>query len=86
MANRGQEGGMIFMVCCRYLVGKVHELTTLLVSLDTLDAQQLTAVKKQLDEEVEHLTSSYAQLGAAQSKFKECVRVVKAGSATLQGR
>ncbi|KAK7739951.1 subunit of tubulin prefoldin [Cytospora paraplurivora] len=47
------------------------------VSLDSLNAQQLTAVKKQLDEEVEHLTTSFAQLQAAQIKFKDCLRCVK---------
>ncbi|KAK4188008.1 Prefoldin [Podospora australis] len=53
------------------------------ISLDTLSAQQLSAVKKQLDEEVEHLSNSYAQLAAAQSKFKECLRVVKAGETSF---
>ncbi|KAK5654771.1 hypothetical protein OQA88_6807 [Cercophora sp. LCS_1] len=47
------------------------------VSLDSLSPQQLSAVKKQLDEEVEHLSASYTQLAAAQAKFKECLRVVK---------
>ncbi|KAK4245276.1 Prefoldin [Corynascus novoguineensis] len=53
------------------------------VDLGTLSAQQLSAVKKQLDGEVEHLSSSYAQLAAAQAKFKECLRVVKSGSSSL---
>ncbi|KAK4127141.1 Prefoldin alpha subunit [Parathielavia appendiculata] len=53
------------------------------VDLTTLTAQQLSAVKKQLDGEVEHLSSSYAQLAAAQAKFKECLRVVKSGSSTF---
>lgn len=52
------------------------------MSLDSLSAQQLTAVKKQLDEEVEHLTTSFAQLQAAQIKFKDCLRCVKAQGAT----
>lgn len=52
------------------------------VSLDSLSAQQLTAVKKQLDEEVEHLTTSFAQLQAAQIKFKDCLRCVKSQEAT----
>jgi prefoldin alpha subunit len=56
------------------------------VSLDTLTAQQLTAVKKQLDEEVEHLSSSYQQLAAAQGKFRECLRVVKSGSSSFDGQ
>lgn len=58
-------------------------LTTLpAVSLDSLSAQQLTAVKKQLDEEVEHLTTSFAQLQSAQIKFRDCLRCVKAQGAT----
>ncbi|KAG7292138.1 hypothetical protein NEMBOFW57_002171 [Staphylotrichum longicolle] len=53
------------------------------VDLTTLTAQQLTAVKKQLDGEVEHLSSSYAQLAAALAKFKECLRVVQSGSSSF---
>lgn len=52
------------------------------VSLDSLSTQQLTAVKKQLDDEVEHLTTSFAQLQAAQIKFKDCLRCVKTQGAT----
>lgn len=40
--------------------------------------QQLSQVKKQLDEEIEHLTSSFTQLHAAQAKFRECLRCVGA--------
>ncbi len=47
------------------------------MSLDSLNPQQLSAVKKQLDEEVEHLSSSFSQLAAAQAKFKECLRNVE---------
>lgn len=39
--------------------------------------QQLSQVKKQLDEELEHLTSSFTQLHAAQSKFRDCLRCVQ---------
>ncbi|KAI0124626.1 Prefoldin [Xylariales sp. AK1849] len=49
------------------------------VNLDTLSAQQLSQVKKQLDEELEHLTSSFTQLHAAQSKFRECLGCVHGG-------
>ncbi|KAI1840494.1 hypothetical protein JX265_008609 [Neoarthrinium moseri] len=49
------------------------------VNLDSLSAQQLSQVKKQLDEELEHLTSSFTQLHAAQSKFRECLRCVQSG-------
>lgn len=38
-------------------------------------------VKKQLDDEVQHLTNSYSQLRAAQQKFRECIASVKAGVA-----
>ncbi|GAB0134889.1 hypothetical protein EsDP_00003243 [Epichloe bromicola] len=48
------------------------------INLDTLEPQQLAQVKKQLDEELEHLTNSYAQLHGAQNKFKDCLRCVEA--------
>ncbi|KAG6033300.1 hypothetical protein E4U41_006948 [Claviceps citrina] len=47
------------------------------INLDTLEPQQLALVKKQLDEELEHLTSSYAQLHGAQNKFRDCLRCVE---------
>ncbi|OAA61156.1 prefoldin subunit [Niveomyces insectorum RCEF 264] len=47
------------------------------VNLDDLSPQQLGAVKKQLDEEVEHLSTSFSQLMAAQGKFRECLRCVQ---------
>ncbi|KAK8089552.1 hypothetical protein PG997_004513 [Apiospora hydei] len=47
------------------------------VNLDTLSVQQLSQVKKQLDEELEHLTTSFTQLHAAQSKFRDCLRCVQ---------
>ncbi|KAI1133508.1 prefoldin [Nemania abortiva] len=49
------------------------------VNLDTLSVQQLTQVKSQLDQELEHLTSSFTQLQAAQSKFRDCLRCVQGG-------
>ncbi|KAI8629306.1 prefoldin [Xylariaceae sp. FL1651] len=49
------------------------------VNLDTLSIQQLTQVQKQLDKELEHLTSSFTQLQAAQSKFRDCLRCVQGG-------
>ncbi|KAK8139910.1 hypothetical protein PG984_001033 [Apiospora sp. TS-2023a] len=56
------------------------------VNLDTLSVQQLSQVKKQLDEELEHLTSSFTQLHAAQSKFRDCLRCVQQpdGKSALQ--
>jgi prefoldin alpha subunit len=60
------------------------------VSLDTLSAQQLSQVKKQLDDELEHLKASFHQLVAAQSKFRECLCCVQpqpgAKLPALQGR
>ncbi|KAK1989466.1 prefoldin [Colletotrichum cereale] len=47
------------------------------INLETLDVQQLSQVKKQLEEELEHLTNSFAQLHSAQAKFRECLRCVK---------
>jgi prefoldin alpha subunit len=60
-------------------------LTFYAVNLDTLEPQQLAQVKKQLDEELEHLTSSYAQLHGAQNKFKDCLRCVNTRSAASNG-
>src|SRR6266699_4107467 len=57
--------------------GRLSDTMLPTVNLDTLNPQQLTAVKKQLDEEVEHLTSSFTQLAAAQGKLKECLRCVQ---------
>ena len=36
-------------------------------------------MKKQLDEEVQHLTSSYSSLRAAQNKFRDCVKSIRGG-------
>ncbi|KAK6542158.1 subunit of tubulin prefoldin [Orbilia ellipsospora] len=49
------------------------------LDLSTLSIQNLSAVKKQLDEELEHLTSSFQKLRSAQSRFKECVKAIKNG-------
>ncbi|VTT66892.1 unnamed protein product [Fusarium fujikuroi] len=55
------------------------------LNLDTLEPQQLAQVKKQLDEELEHLTTSFAQLHAAQNKFKDCLQCVKSRAAAPEG-
>ncbi|KAF3939487.1 hypothetical protein ABW19_dt0206380 [Dactylella cylindrospora] len=49
------------------------------VDLSTLSIQNLSAVKKQLDEELEHLTASFQKLRTAQAKFRECVKAVQNG-------
>ncbi|KAI9766094.1 MAG: subunit of tubulin prefoldin [Geoglossum simile] len=47
------------------------------VDLTTLPLPHLTSVKKQLDEELEHLTTSFTKLRAAQVKFQECLRTIR---------
>lgn len=50
---------------------------------------QLVEVKKQLEAEIQHLTSSFGQLKGAQAKFKGCVESIEsikpenAGKTTL---
>jgi len=46
------------------------------INVADLDLPQLTEVKRQLDEELSHLSSSFAQLSKAQAKFKACVENV----------
>ena len=36
-------------------------------------------MKKQLDDEVQHLTSSYSSLRSAQNKFKDCINSIRNG-------
>ncbi|KAK6353771.1 subunit of tubulin prefoldin [Orbilia blumenaviensis] len=49
------------------------------LDLSTLSIQNLSAVKKQLDEELEHLTASFQKLRTAQAKFRECVKSIQNG-------
>ncbi|ELR08024.1 subunit of tubulin prefoldin [Pseudogymnoascus destructans] len=57
------------------------------VDLGGLSTQQLSQVKKQLDEELEHLTSSFTQLRAAQAKFRECLNSIATGvSPKVEGK
>ncbi|KAI9051233.1 hypothetical protein LZ554_005334 [Drepanopeziza brunnea f. sp. 'monogermtubi'] len=49
------------------------------LDLSTLTTQQLSQVKKQLDDEIEHLTNSHGQLRQAQAKFRECIRSIAGG-------
>ncbi|KAG8215850.1 Prefoldin subunit-domain-containing protein [Butyriboletus roseoflavus] len=46
------------------------------INVADLDIQQLADVRRQLEEELNHLTSSFAQLKQAQSKFKSCLENV----------
>ncbi len=49
------------------------------VDLVSLSAQQLLQVKKQLDDELEHLNNSFTQLRGAQLKFGECLKTIEVG-------
>jgi len=43
------------------------------VSVTDLDIPQLADVRRQLDEELTHLTNSFTQLKQAQAKFRSCI-------------
>ncbi|KAG6809753.1 hypothetical protein H0H92_014868 [Tricholoma furcatifolium] len=47
------------------------------ISVNDLDITQLADVRKQLEEEISHLTNSFAQLKQAQAKFKTCIENVQ---------
>ncbi|BFZ64891.1 subunit of tubulin prefoldin [Saitoella coloradoensis] len=49
------------------------------IDLSQLSLQQLSEVKKQLDEELEHLTNSFTQLRLARQKFQDCIAAIQAG-------
>lgn len=49
------------------------------VNLNDLSIQQLSSIKKQLDEELEHLTTSFSKLRAAQARFRECEKAIQNG-------
>ncbi|KAN0060616.1 subunit of tubulin prefoldin [Thecaphora frezii] len=59
------------------------------VDVTSLDLPQLAEVKKQLETEIQHLTSSFGQLKGAQAKFRSCIECVdsikpeNAGKTTL---
>ncbi|KIP07192.1 hypothetical protein PHLGIDRAFT_127812 [Phlebiopsis gigantea 11061_1 CR5-6] len=47
------------------------------VAVTDLDLPQLSEVRRQLEEELSHLTNSFTQLKQAQAKFKACIDNVK---------
>ncbi|KAL8799785.1 MAG: hypothetical protein Q9182_005651 [Xanthomendoza sp. 2 TL-2023] len=49
------------------------------VNLSTLPIPQLTSIKTQLTQELQHLTTSFTQLRAAQAKFKDCIKSIRDG-------
>jgi hypothetical protein len=56
------------------------------VDITNLSAPQLSQLKKQLDTELEHLTNSFQQLRAAQSKFRDCLKSIASVSAQKETR
>ncbi|KAF2145720.1 uncharacterized protein K452DRAFT_264996 [Aplosporella prunicola CBS 121167] len=52
------------------------------VDLATLSAPQLSQLKKQLDSELEHLTSSFQSLRSAQARFRDCLKSISGGLAS----
>ncbi|GAB7361038.1 hypothetical protein MBLNU230_g1079t1 [Neophaeotheca triangularis] len=49
------------------------------IDLSTIPAQQLSQIKKQLDDEIQHLTTSHQNLRGAQQKFRDCIASLKTG-------
>ncbi|KAN0114207.1 Prefoldin subunit domain containing protein [Russula decolorans] len=47
------------------------------VNVADLELPQLVEVKRQLEEELSHLTNSFAQLKQAQAKFRSCIESAK---------
>ncbi|KAK9472469.1 Prefoldin [Dipodascopsis tothii] len=47
------------------------------IDLTALSAPQLSEVKNQLEQEVDHLSQSFSKLRQAQTKFKECIGTVQ---------
>ncbi|CAG8442624.1 3352_t:CDS:2 [Funneliformis caledonium] len=47
------------------------------IELTDLDLTQLSEVKKQLEEELSHLTSSFGQLKQVQTRFQDCIASVE---------
>ena len=48
------------------------------VSIDQLSVAQLGSVKKQLDDEVDHLALSVGRLKAVQQRFRGCTQALQA--------
>ncbi|KIW82257.1 hypothetical protein Z517_05284 [Fonsecaea pedrosoi CBS 271.37] len=53
------------------------------VDITTLSVQQISALQARLSQELEHLSTSYQRLRAAQSRFRDCIRSIQDG---VQGR
>jgi len=55
------------------------------VKITDLSVPQLSQLKKQLDDELQTLTSSFQSLRAAQSKFRDCLSSLSKGLASKNG-
>ncbi|KAI4272900.1 MAG: hypothetical protein L6R38_006490 [Xanthoria sp. 2 TBL-2021] len=49
------------------------------INLSTLPIPQLTSIKNQLTQELQHLTNSFTQLRTAQAKFRDCIKSIRDG-------
>lgn len=49
------------------------------IELSSLPLAQLSSLKNQLTQDLQHLTSSFQQLRVAQAKFKDCIASVRDG-------
>ncbi|KAI0033587.1 Prefoldin alpha subunit [Vararia minispora EC-137] len=56
------------------------------INISDLDVPQLADVRKQLEEELTHLTNSFSQLKQAQAKFRSCIDSVKEVAPQNQGK
>ncbi|GAA99946.1 uncharacterized protein L969DRAFT_95872 [Mixia osmundae IAM 14324] len=51
------------------------------VPVDQLTVEQLASVRQQLDQEIQHLTQSFAALKQAEAKFKSCKEALESVNA-----
>ncbi|EXJ55536.1 prefoldin, alpha subunit [Cladophialophora yegresii CBS 114405] len=49
------------------------------VDISTLSVQQLSALQARLSQELEHLSTSYQRLRAAQARFRDCIKSIRDG-------
>lgn len=62
--------------------GKGGEQT---IDVGDLDLPQLQDVRRQLEQELQHLTTSFGQLKGAQAKFKSCSEALDSVKASSPG-
>ncbi|TPX38608.1 hypothetical protein SeMB42_g06634 [Synchytrium endobioticum] len=69
-------------------LGNVQDGGSSTIDISQLPVHQLQAIRQQMEQEIQHLTNSFAQLRAAQAKFTDCMEVLvpvegKSGQAIL---